>query len=232
LAGEYYPGWFDHWGEPHHEVPVSGPATDIAWLLDNGYSFNLYVFHGGTNFGFMNGANYSTAVPYQPTTTSYDYDAPLAEGGYPTQKYDLLRSTIVAHAGIAPPPVPAPPARIVIPEFSFAECAPLADLYGGPIASQRPRHLEAFDQAYGYIVYRTQITGPERVPCTCVRCAITQSSSSPGGVSAISIGVWVNIRSTSRYRRAHIRSTFWWRTVGASITGISSSTNAPASRSR
>jgi len=162
MAGEYYPGWFDHWGEPHHEVPVSGPATDIAWLLDNGYSFNLYVFHGGTNFGFMNGANYSTAVPYQPTTTSYDYDAPLAEGGYPTQKYDLLRSTIVAHAGIAPPPVPAPPARIVIPEFSFAECAPLADLYGGPIASQRPRHLEAFDQAYGYIVYRTQITGPRK----------------------------------------------------------------------
>lgn len=160
MAGEYYPGWFDHWGEPHHEVPGDGPARDIAWMLDNGYSFNLYLFHGGTNFGFMSGANYSAETPYQPTTTSYDYDAPLAEGGYPTPKYDLLRSTIAAHAGVTPPPVPAPPARIVIPEFSFAESAPLADLYGAPIPSKRPRHMEAFDQAYGYIVYRTQVAGP------------------------------------------------------------------------
>ena len=50
------------------------------------------MFHGGTNFGFTNGANDKGI--YQPTVTSYDYDAPLAEAGNPTAKYFAFREVI------------------------------------------------------------------------------------------------------------------------------------------
>lgn len=42
-------------------------------------SLNMYMFIGGTNFGFMNGANHYET--YAPDVTSYDYDALLTECG-------------------------------------------------------------------------------------------------------------------------------------------------------
>ena len=48
----------------------------------------MYV--GGTNFGFMNGANYDPGN-YQPTVTSYDYDAPINESGDPTDKFFAIK---------------------------------------------------------------------------------------------------------------------------------------------
>lgn len=38
-------------------------------LLDRGVSINLYMFHGGTSFGFMNGA--VDLGSYKPQTNSY-----------------------------------------------------------------------------------------------------------------------------------------------------------------
>jgi beta-galactosidase len=154
MAGEWYPGWFDHWGENHHEVPPEGSASDLSWMLANGCSSSMYMFHGGTNFGFMNGANYSDDAPYMPTTTSYDYDAPVAEGGAATPKFHVFRAAIAAHTGAQPPPIPPLPQRVEIPEFALVEHADWRDLLGTPAASDAPLHMEAYGQSYGYILYR------------------------------------------------------------------------------
>lgn len=93
LVTEFWDGWFDHWGEEHHTREKESVASSLEEILLLGASFNLYMFHGGTNFGFMNGAN-----SLQPTTTSYDYDAPLSEAGDITPKYIAMRDVLKNHA--------------------------------------------------------------------------------------------------------------------------------------
>ena len=78
----------------------------LDWILEQGYSISIYMFHGGTSFGWMNGANMDN-TPYEPDVTSYDYDAALDESGRPTPKYFLFRDAIAKATGITPPPVPA-----------------------------------------------------------------------------------------------------------------------------
>ncbi len=162
FAGEFYPGWFDHWGEAHHEVPAQDSAGDIEWMLAQGASFSLYMCHGGTTFGFMNGANYSSDAPYQPQTTSYDYDAPISEGGAAAPKFHIFRDVITKHTGETPTPIPALPPRIVVPEFELSESADWRDALSAPVADERPRHMEAYGQAYGLILYSTKLDGPVR----------------------------------------------------------------------
>ena len=89
MCGEYWTGWFDHYGEAHHTTDPGQGAQGIAWMLGQGISFNLYMFHGGTTFGFMNGANLGDG--YAPDTTSYDYDVMLDEAGRPTAKFQAYR---------------------------------------------------------------------------------------------------------------------------------------------
>ena len=62
MSGEYWDGWFDHWGEKHQTTNVAQQAQELDWILSQGYSINLYMFHGGTSFGFMNGANWEKAL--------------------------------------------------------------------------------------------------------------------------------------------------------------------------
>jgi beta-galactosidase len=161
LAGEYWAGWFDHWGEPHHRLDDRQQAADLEWMLREGCSVNIYMFHGGTNFGFWNGANSSPQHPYEPTTTSYDYDAALDEAGRLTEKYMLFRAAIAAQTGIEPPPIPQPPQTIPVEEFALAQsCALLDSDLGTGIPSEHPRSMESFGQGYGYILYRAAIDGP------------------------------------------------------------------------
>ncbi len=157
MAGEYYPGWFDHWGEEHHEVSYERPAADLEWMLAHGVSSSMYVFHGGTNFGFMNGANYSEDQPYQPTTTSYDYDAPVSEGGEATAKYHAFRTIISKYTAGALPSIPTLPPRVAIAPFELPESADWRDLLGAPQSSAQPRHMEAYGQSFGYIDYRANL---------------------------------------------------------------------------
>ena len=71
------------------------------------------MFEGGTNFGFMNGAN-SAAGKYFPVPTSYDYDAALTEAGDPTQKYFALQKVISKYVKLPPGPVPKPVPKVAI----------------------------------------------------------------------------------------------------------------------
>ncbi|XWK52377.1 beta-galactosidase [Tunturiibacter empetritectus] len=54
---EYWAGWFDHWGGKHADTSTKDQATNLDWILRQGYSVSIYMFHGGTSFGWMNGAN-------------------------------------------------------------------------------------------------------------------------------------------------------------------------------
>jgi beta-galactosidase len=157
MAGEYWVGWFDHWGGPHHVSDPKQVAAELDWMLRQGYSVNFYMFHGGTSFGWMNGANWDDDN-YQPDVTSYDYDSPLDESGRPTPKYYALRKVISQDTGVTPPPVPAIPATQVINGIKLDESASLWDALPTPVASHELVTMEALGQAYGDILYRKQIT--------------------------------------------------------------------------
>ncbi len=116
MCSEFWCGWFDHWGAHHHTTDAAASARELDDLLAAGASVNIYMLHGGTNFGLTNGANDKGV--YQPTVTSYDYDAPLDEAGRPTEKFWAFREVIAKYAPVpefarvAPAPfaVPAPAA--------------------------------------------------------------------------------------------------------------------------
>lgn len=162
MCGEYWIGWFDHWGEHHHVTPPEESAKGLDWMLANGVSFNLYMFHGGTSFGFMSGANYGKT--YEPDITSYDYDAPLDEAGRPRQTFFVLRDVIRKHLGPSPslPALPAPLPVIEIPRFELRQSSPFFQHAGKRVNSEAPKPMEDMGQAYGFITYRTRIDGATR----------------------------------------------------------------------
>jgi beta-galactosidase len=94
FSSETYPGWLTHWEEAWQKPDTADIMGEVRYLLQHKRSFNLYVIHGGTNFGFTAGANAFTPVQFQPDVTSYDYDAPINEQGRPTPKYFALRKLI------------------------------------------------------------------------------------------------------------------------------------------
>jgi beta-galactosidase len=159
MSGEYWDGWFDHWGAPHETRSAKEEADEIGWMLRQGYSVSLYMFHGGTSFGWMNGAN-SNGKNYEPDVTSYDYDSPLDESGRVTPKYELLRKTIAEATRKQPPPVPAVAPAMQVAPFAFTEGVSLWSTLPKPAHSEQPLSMEDLDQAYGYILYRTTIAGP------------------------------------------------------------------------
>lgn len=160
MSGEYWDGWFDHWGERHHDTDSRQQAQELDWILSQGYSINLYMFHGGTSFGFMSGANWDHNQ-YQPDVTSYDYDSPVSESGTLTPKFFAFREVIARHrAGMRLPDPPAASPVIDIPEFALSESAPLWGNLPAPVNAETPRSMEAFGQSYGYILYRTRLDSP------------------------------------------------------------------------
>jgi len=159
MTGEYWIGWFDHWGEKRHTVNPEIVARGVDTMLRSGISFNLYMFHGGTTFGFMNGANYSSKEPFQPDTSSYDYDSPLDEAGRPTTKYFAIRDVIRKYLppGEVLPEVPVSAELIEIPAFELEQSADLLSLLGKPTSSVSPLSMEQVGQNYGFVLYRTKL---------------------------------------------------------------------------
>ncbi len=159
---EYYPGWLDHWGEPKSKVKTNDVVKDIKVLLESGVSFNFYMLHGGTNFGFMNGANYNRETPIQPDITSYDYDSPMSEAGWPTDKYFALKKLIFPYLpeGSIIPEVPERLPVITIPQFRLSEVYSVTNYLPKPVKSAGILSMEDVDQGYGYILYRTTIAKP------------------------------------------------------------------------
>jgi beta-galactosidase len=159
FCSELYPGWLTHWGEKWARAETSGVLKDLGWLLDRRKSFNLYVLHGGTNFGFWAGANMGEA--YQPDVTSYDYDAPLDEAGRPTPKYFAIRDLLARFQpeGTRLPDLPPPLPMIEIPAVTLPESAGLFDRLPAAVATPQPKAMEHFGQQQGFILYRTRLVG-------------------------------------------------------------------------
>lgn len=158
MSGEYWAGWFDAWGTRHANTNGKQQADEIAWMLEQGHSFNLYMFHGGTSFGFMSGAN-ADRNGYKPDVSSYDYDSALDEAGRPASKFALFRDAILKHdPSLKLPDLPAPLPSIVVPAFTLNEHAPLWNQLGTPIASEQVKTMEEVGQSYGYINYRKKLT--------------------------------------------------------------------------
>jgi beta-galactosidase len=159
MATEWWDGWFDHWGEHHHTTDGKAQAAELEWILKQGYSISIYMFHGGTSFGWMNGANWDNNH-YEPDVTSYDYDSALDESGRPSAKYFLFRGAIAKATGVTPPPIPSIPPPIKVPAVELRQSVALWQTLPQPIASEQVKSMEDLDQAYGYILYRTTIPGP------------------------------------------------------------------------
>jgi beta-galactosidase len=156
MCGEYWDGWFDHWGGKHHTTDAAAEAKELEWMLEQGYSVNLYMLHGGTSFGWMNGANIDGGR-YEPDITSYDYDVPVSESGELKTKFFLFRDAIRKVTGITPPAPPAPMTAQALAPIQFSRSASIWDTLPQPVASQQIRSMEEVGQSYGYILYRTTL---------------------------------------------------------------------------
>ncbi|BAJ75043.1 beta-galactosidase [Microbacterium testaceum StLB037] len=115
MCSEFWDGWFDWWGSIHHTTDPAASAHDLDVLLAAGASVNIYMVHGGTNFGTTNGAN--DKGRFDPIVTSYDYDAPIDESGHPTAKFHAFREVIAKYAPVSGD---VPPARPAAPAFEAA----------------------------------------------------------------------------------------------------------------
>src|SRR5579872_3718185 len=137
---EWYPAWFDWWGTPHHRVATAGYARFLDTLLGAGISINMYMFHGGTTRAFMNGANGSDRKPFEPETSSYDYDAPLDEAGNATPKFMLFREVIARHLpeGVVLPEVPPAKVAVAVPAIAMGEMARVLDILPAPVRNPTP----------------------------------------------------------------------------------------------
>jgi len=161
---EWYPAWFDWWGTQHHTVPAGQYTGRLDSVLGAGISINMYMFHGGTTRSFMNGANFKDTSPYEPQTSSYDYDAPLDEAGNATAKFMAFRNVIEKHlpAGGHLPPVPASKPAISIPNIRLTQSASILHNLPRPELNNTPLTFEDLHQAYGFVLYRTEIQGGKR----------------------------------------------------------------------
>jgi beta-galactosidase len=159
MCGEFYPGWFDTWGAPHHLGNEPRYLADLEYMLKNDGSFSIYMAHGGTTFGLWSGAD----RPFKPDTSSYDYDAPISEAGWPTEKFFKTRALFAKYLlpGEQLPDPPATNAVIAFPPVEMSQCAPIFDNLPKAIEEVAPRTMEKYDQGHGCIIYRTSIpAGP------------------------------------------------------------------------
>ncbi len=131
---------------------------------------NFYMFAGGTNFGFMNGANYGvtfsapegTPNRYIPMLTAYNCDPLVNEEGLPTPKYFACRKALYEFLGKEEPPMP---------DFDYKsqKTAPIALTervslwdtadYTKAISSKLPLNMDEMHQDYGYCLYKTTLVG-------------------------------------------------------------------------
>ncbi|MFJ5145879.1 beta-galactosidase family protein [Curtobacterium sp. NPDC088465] len=181
MCSEFWDGWFDSWGEHHHTTPASASASDLDDLLAAGGSVNIYMFHGGSNFGFTNGANDKGV--YRPIATSYDYDAPLDEAGRPTAKFHAFRAVIERYAPV--PPLPesmreggsgrlgsydrssgreprvTPATDLAVRLDRVASLRSLLPTLTDWSTHDEPPTFDALGAASGFVLYRTEVDLPD-----------------------------------------------------------------------
>lgn len=162
MVAEFYPGWLDHWGEPFTRIQPEQTVKQAEKYLQNKVSFNVYMVHGGTNFGFTSGANYNDEHDIQPDITSYDYDAPISEAGWPTPKYLALRELMKKSVSYPVPDIPEQIPVISLPDIPLTKSIGLFDWKKNirPVVNDTPLTFEELNQGYGYVLYSKRFTQP------------------------------------------------------------------------
>uniref|UniRef100_A0A8C6QET9 Beta-galactosidase n=4 Tax=Nannospalax galili TaxID=1026970 RepID=A0A8C6QET9_NANGA len=158
INSEFYTGWLDHWGQPHSTVKTEVLAASLYDVLARGANVNMYMFIGGTNFAYWNGAN----MPYAAQPTSYDYDAPLSEAGDLTEKYFVLRKVIQKFKEVPEGPIPPSTPKFAYGKVAlkkFKTVAAALDLLcpNGPVKSLYPLTFVQVKQYFGFVLYRTTL---------------------------------------------------------------------------
>ncbi|WP_082526886.1 beta-galactosidase [Kitasatospora sp. MBT63] len=166
LAGEVYPGWLTHWGDDTFQGRGNDISAALRGCMEQGLSFNIYMVHGGTNFGFTAGANADDlGGGYRADITSYDYGAPITEQGVPTARYAAYRAVIAAHLAVPPPQPPAAVPTLTgddVPALLPEPYASLWDNLPGPLPAEpgaAPRPMEAYGQNTGFVLYSRRLPG-------------------------------------------------------------------------
>lgn len=163
---EFWIGWFDHWGYEHITRPAEELREELNYMMENDISVNFYMFHGGTNFGFMNGANYHDEQ--RCTVTSYDYDALLTEAGDLTPKYHLVKEILAKYSHKIKKHknhranVINESKKYSYGDIVFTKSAGLKEnleKIGRFFESPYPLKMEEMGQNYGFIYYKTTIKG-------------------------------------------------------------------------
>ena len=162
MVAEFYPGWLDHWGEAFEKVSTASVLSQTEQYLKNNISFSFYMVHGGTNFGFTSGANYDKAHLIQPDITSYDYDAPINEAGWVTEKYTAIRNLMKKYTAET---IPEPPKQIPVinlPDISMDKAYSVLDWKNSikPVVNESPLSFEALNQGNGYVLYSRKFVQP------------------------------------------------------------------------
>ncbi|MGC7150548.1 glycoside hydrolase family 35 protein [Paenarthrobacter ureafaciens] len=166
---EFWGGWFDHWGEHHHRRDPEEAAAEARRILEPGGSLCVYMAHGGTNFGLGSGSNHDGRL-LQPTVTSYDSDAPIAEDGSLTPKFHAFRREFHRAQGIQDlPELPAdlltPPPVLPARTLTLSEGQDLWDSARGsgkPVTSVRPLSFEELGLDGGMVLYEATAILPGR----------------------------------------------------------------------
>ena len=165
FSSETYPGWLRHWGEGNW-TPTRNTLNSVRWYMKDGVSFNIFVLHGGTNFGLTAGANTNPdGSKFEPDLTSYDYGSPIGENGNLTKEYfeyrDIIKSALPAGADV---PEPVQPEAMEIPGFRPEMVCDFHDLRGKRLKKRffdTPPTLESLGQNQGIGIYTTRIpSGP------------------------------------------------------------------------
>ena len=157
MCMEFWDGWFNRWKEPIIKRDPEELAQAVREVLEQG-SINLYMFHGGTNFGFMNGCS-ARGVTDLPQVTSYDYDALLDEQGNPTPKYFAVQKMMETYYPEYPQMKPLTKESFELRDIALSEKVSLFETLpdlAQPVESLYPVKMEDLGQSYGYLLYRTE----------------------------------------------------------------------------
>lgn len=194
MCGEYWYGWYTQWSRRYSPIITAGNINKaMNEYFAEDANFNIYMFHGGTNFGFMAGANYYDGK-YFATTTTYDYKAPISEFGGYNAKYHALRKIFLEKQNLPiSAPLPAEPKFQNIGKVELTEYADLLEnltALGEKHEDHMPHYMEHYGQNSGYILYHTEIEGD--YPDTSI-----------GGVDVHDIAyVYVDGKFIGRYNRS------------------------------
>jgi len=166
---EFWDGWFDHWGEKHmireDAVGENSFANVYEKMIKRGASVNLYMFHGGTNFGFTAGANGNGFTDYAPCVTSYDYDCPLSECGDATEKFLQAQEILKKYTG-NPRITPVTESGKIVPApVRLSEsCSLLANVRHFSVKHGQavtPPTLEELGENFGFVLYTRELELPD-----------------------------------------------------------------------